>query len=117
MFDQRQLGAFARFASENKAAMENLLGMEIRSDVLEKPMLQLGAVLGLIGLRLTGAGTVKAAGEKIYRYRLDPGSLQAMRAVVEARDQIKGWSFVSRLHGWPVDEEDDEEDDEEPEDT
>jgi hypothetical protein len=104
--DGGQLEAFARFAVDNKAAIENLLGIEVRRDLETKPMSQLKAVLRLIGLDLTNAGTTKIAGRKIYRYRLDDVALQRIKALLAAREKTTGWRYLAELHGWPDDEAD-----------
>ena len=105
-----QLVDFARFAKANKAALENLLGMEIRRDIDEKPMAQLKAVLRKIGLDLARAGTTKRDGRKIYRYRLDAEALRRIRSVLAARERTTAWRFLCELHGWPFDDEDYRED-------
>jgi hypothetical protein len=106
VFDGDQLAEFARFAKENKAALENLLGIEIRRDLASKPMSQLKSVLGLIGLDLLNAGTTKIDGRKLYRYRLDSEALSRIKAVQAARKRTTAWRFMAELHGWPADEAD-----------
>jgi hypothetical protein len=103
IFDGDQLSDFVRFCKDNKAALENLLKIEIRGDLESKPISQLSAVLRLIGLNLAKAGTTKSAGKKIYRYRLDEGALLQIRVVQADRQRVTAWRFMAGLHGWPDD--------------
>jgi hypothetical protein len=104
VFDGDQLAAFARFAMDNKAALENVLGIEIRRDVAIKPMSQLKSVLSLIGLDIAKAGATKIAERKTYRYRLDGEALQRAKAVLTARERKTAWRFMAELHGWADDD-------------
>ena len=68
-----------------KAAIENQLGVQVQRDFRDKPVQQLGRILGLVGLRLERVHTRKEKGKKVYAYRLAPGPLARMKAIVEAR--------------------------------
>ena len=111
VIDGDDLVDFARFARRNKAELENLLGVEIRRDVAEKPISQLGSMLRMIGLGLEKAGTIKRNGRKVYRYQLDGGRLQRIKAVQADRERTTAWRFMAQLHGWPA--ENNKDDDEE----
>ncbi len=98
--DQGDLGAFVQFATDNKAVLENLLDLEIRSDLAVKPVQQLSEVLKLVGLKFTQDRPRRSGGQKIYRYRLDQAALDRIQKVVDARSRTKGWIFLYQLNGW-----------------
>jgi hypothetical protein len=79
------LALFTDTLSKKKAAIENQLGVEVQRDFRDKPVQQLGRVLGLVGLRLERVHTRNEKGKKVYAYRLAPGPLAMMKAIVEAR--------------------------------
>lgn len=99
VLDARDLQTFARFMIDNKGPLETLLGFEVRSDILKKPVQQLGQMLGLLGLALTAAGTLKISGQKIRRYRLDATALSAMEGIVARRVRDKGWASLVDRYG------------------
>lgn len=99
LIDARGLARFAKYLLANKAAIENLLGIEVRRNVADDPVRQLNAVLSLMGVTLIPAGSIKVEGRKIYRYRLDHEKLARVLAVVEAR-RAKAWRTLAQLHGW-----------------
>ena len=76
---------FADTLSKKKAAIENQLGVQVQRDFRVKPVQQLGRVLGLVGLRLERVHTRKIKGKRVYAYRLAPGPLARMKAIVQAR--------------------------------
>jgi hypothetical protein len=97
-----------KFAVENKPAVENLLGFEVRSDIRAKAIQQLNEVLKLIGIRVIGAGTAKASGQKIYKYRLDRNALKKIRGVIADRDQGRPWPTLRCLYNWALDDAEDD---------
>ncbi len=100
----------ARFADQTLAAkgvVENVLGIEVRSDIQSKPVQQLGAVLGLVGLKLARVEVQKEAGRKIYRYRLGSESLVRIEAIIEARKALTPRQFGSDQYRWPISEDQD----------
>jgi hypothetical protein len=66
------LGGFAQFCEENSARLQDLFGMSVRDDIRERPMMQLGVVLGRVGLSVQNCKTKKIGKSKIYYYRLHP---------------------------------------------
>jgi hypothetical protein len=76
---------FTDTVSRKKAAIENQLGVQVQRDFRDKPVQQLGRILGLVGLRLERVHSRKEQGKKVYAYRLAPGPLARMKAIVEAR--------------------------------
>jgi hypothetical protein len=94
VFDARDLKALARFMLNNKGPLENVLGHEVRADIVKKPTQQLGLLLRILGLGLEKAGTQKVAGRKIRRYRLDPSALSAAVEIAARRERKGGWAFL-----------------------
>lgn len=66
------LGAFAQFCEENSARLQDLFGMSVRQDVRRKPMMQLGIVLGRMGLSLKTVMEKKVGKKKVYFYSVHP---------------------------------------------
>jgi hypothetical protein len=64
VIERADLSEFAEFAKQNKSAVENLLELEVRRDVEQKPIQQLNGVLKLVGLRVIKVGAVKRDGQK-----------------------------------------------------
>ncbi|AWN39699.1 plasmid replication protein, CyRepA1 family [Methylobacterium durans] len=108
VFETRDLEAFARFMIDNKAPLENLLRLEIRSDVLKKPIQQLGQVLSLLGLAITLAVTQKISGRKIRRYSLDATVLSTLEEIADRRERKQAWAFLVDLYGLHMDPSDDD---------
>jgi hypothetical protein len=99
VFDLRDLQVFTRFMLDNKGALENLLGHEVRVDIQRKPTQQLGLVLGKLGLGFAGAGTQNVSGRKYYRYQLDGDALDEMHEFAARREESKGWAFLASQYG------------------
>jgi hypothetical protein len=76
---------FTDTVSKKKAAIENQIGVQVQRDFRDKPVQQLGRILGLVGLRLERVRARKEKGKKVYAYRLAPGPLARMKAIVHAR--------------------------------
>jgi hypothetical protein len=91
VFSGMDLDRFVDFVVEHKAVLEDLLRLDIRSDVKEKPVQQLSAVLKLIGLRLEKVNSIKVCGYKLYKYRLDPHALGQMHKIVADRRVLTAW--------------------------
>jgi hypothetical protein len=99
---------FTRFMIDNKGPLENLLGFEVRSDIVRKPVQQLRQVLGLVGLTLALVGTRKVSGRKIRSYRLDEIALSTMREIAARRQRKKGWAFLVDRYGSHMDPSDED---------
>ncbi len=104
IIDQSDLSQFVDRVLSSKASVENILGIEVRSDVRSKPIQQLGSILALVGLRLERAGVQKIHNRKIYRYRVEPVSLAAMKEIVDRRKSISPIQFASEQYGWSADD-------------
>ncbi|AWL03276.1 plasmid replication protein, CyRepA1 family [Massilia oculi] len=74
------LGGFTQFCQKNSARLQDLFGMSVRQDVQKKPMMQLGNVLGRMGLSLAVVREQKIAKRKVYFYAID----------------VEGWQTASR---------------------
>jgi hypothetical protein len=96
------LESFMSMAHKNKAVIENILKIEIRPK-LNAGVPQLGALLKLIGLEQSQAGTSKAkalaGGKKVYLYRVSSEQLKIVEAVVSHRKTISGWDFIRTHYG------------------
>jgi hypothetical protein len=100
IIDQSDLKQLVETMVPGRASVENVLGIEVRSDIHTKPVQQLGALLGLVGLKLERVQTQKDQGRKIYRYRLEPDSLGRMKGIVERRKVLSQEEFGSKQYGW-----------------
>jgi hypothetical protein len=83
VIEASDLAQFTDTMSKKKGAIENQLGVQVQRDFRDKPVQQLGRVLGLVGLRLERVQTRKEIGKKLYAYRLAPGPLARMKAIVQ----------------------------------
>ena len=109
------LSDFVAFVLANKGQIEKATGLEVRRDIRQKAVRQLGDILRMIGLATTGAGKSTVSGAKIYRYRLDGGRLGSMRDVVRRRARNQAWPTLAKIYGphmMPEPEDQDWEDDE-----
>jgi hypothetical protein len=106
------LGEFADTMLKDKAIIENVLDLEIRIDLRNKPMRQLNEVLKLIGLRCEQVTKKKTKPRMIYVYQLDPDSYGRMLGLVEKRRDTDGWRTLYEIHGWDAKELEDEDEDE-----
>ena len=95
IIDQSDLGKLVETMVSAKASVENVLGIEVRSDIHIKPVQQLGALLGMVGLKLERVQTQKDQGRKIYRYRIEPEFLERMKGIVERRKDLSQSRFES----------------------
>jgi hypothetical protein len=95
------LGNFSETLIRHKTVIETHLGLEIRKDVKEKPVQQLGRYLRLVGLKLARLPAFKENGRKVYPYRLEQESLARMKAIVEARRPQGERHFSPGVFGIP----------------
>jgi hypothetical protein len=98
----RDLDEFARAMRDNKPIIENVLDLEVRADVLVKPMTQLNAILKLVGLSCKPLTKRKLKGRMIYPYRLDQASYDRMVRLVQKRRSTDGWRVLYEMHGWDM---------------
>ena len=100
VIDQFDLGKLVDKMVSEKATVENVLGIEVRSDIHLKPVQELGMILGLIGLKPERVKAQKDKGRKIYRYRIEPESLKRVEEIVEQRKVLSQEEFGSQQYGW-----------------
>ena len=84
------LGMFAQFCQENSSRLQDLLGMSVRQDVQKKPMMQLGILLGQIGLSLKAVREQKIAKKKVYFYSVDSDEWQTASRYLDHRKLRRG---------------------------
>lgn len=64
--------------------LKNFLGISVRKDLVDKPMLQLKAILSLLGLDLLNVQTKQGKGKpKVYTYRLDSARLATVMQLTQ----------------------------------
>jgi hypothetical protein len=102
------LHEFADAMLKDKPIIENVLDLEVRADVLAKPMIQLNAILKLVGLCCKPIKKNKAKGRMIYPYRFDQPSYDRMLQLVEKRRTTDRWRGLYEMHGWDIKELEDE---------
>jgi hypothetical protein len=83
--DTEGLGAFVLACRQDKKRIQSELGLDVRRDIDQKPVRQLGRVLGLFGVEVVLASTTKAHGKKRRGYRMNADRLVAMMDVVARR--------------------------------
>jgi hypothetical protein len=100
---------FADAMLKDKPIIENVLDLEVRADVLAKPMIQLNLILKLVGLCCKPVKKNKAKGRVIYPYRFDQPSYDRMLQLVEKRRTTDRWRALYEMHGWDLKELEDKE--------
>ncbi len=79
------LSRFAEFCEDNSARLQDLFGMSVRQDVRRKPMMQLGNMLGRMGLSLEVVREQKIAKRKVYFYSISSEDWQIASRYLEGR--------------------------------
>jgi hypothetical protein len=87
--EQDCLGPFVAALRSNRKQFESVFEVVPRKDADRKRVMQLGVVLGMVGLELDHAEVTDAGGKKVRRYRLNPGLLERMRAVLQQREAVR----------------------------
>lgn len=106
------LASFVEFVTTNKGQVETALDMDVRADLMKKPMRQLNRYLEAVGQNLVEVEHRVEKGKKRYFYALDKDALREMQEIVERRRSADRWRSYYERH-WPehFDELDDEDDD------
>jgi len=86
--EQRTLGPFIEKLEQHKAQFESIFALPMRQDADLRRVQQLGAVLGLIGLRFGRAKAEDKGGRKLRRYRLESKQLTRLIGIVERRRKV-----------------------------
>jgi hypothetical protein len=79
------LSGFIATCESKRVTIERLLDLSLRNDLRNKPVAQLGVLLRLVGLALTGAGARKQGEEKIYLYCINSDALARIEGIVARR--------------------------------
>lgn len=85
IFTKYTLGSFISACQQNRAKIQELFGITVRSDVKANAVQQLGKVLDLIGLQTTKPERQKVGVVTTYYYQIDAGSWDAIRDVINRR--------------------------------
>lgn len=85
--EHQNLLRFVELMMGYRKRIELVFGLVMRRDVRTKPMIQLGEVLGLVGLALEETGVKQVSGRKTRRYRIEDQRLQEMLSVVARREE------------------------------
>lgn len=104
IFSNTNLLQFGKLASLIKPFIENHLGLNVRSDVLENPVQQLGHILEKMGLSYKRVGSKVVSKKKKYYYQLSKIDVDQMLFYCKLRAGITGlgWEFIDQLHGFSV---------------
>ena len=96
------LKEFSRFVKKLKPYIETILDVEVREDILTKPIQQLGKFLSLAGLGLKRKRTQKTGDRKVYFYQIDSDLYDQMTRTCDLRktDEDLPWRYVHRIHGF-----------------
>ncbi len=79
------LKRFITFCHGNESRLEKVLKVKIRSDLQKRPMMQLGAILNIIGLSLEKVRTKKIAKSKINYYKISSDQWSTAQHYIELR--------------------------------
>jgi hypothetical protein len=96
------LAEFVDALLRERAIVENVLRLDVRADVCEKPITSLNAVLRVIGLRVRNTRRRRVNGQIVREYGLDRAAYDSMMRTVERRRATDGWSAVYEMHGWDL---------------
>lgn len=88
MVESGQLAEFVKVVKEQAAQFEHVFGTPMRADLEYKPMLQLQAMLGLVGLSVDVREVSQSGGKKTRRYALNWTTYEALAKVVRTRDEV-----------------------------
>ncbi len=98
-FKKDDLQDFIKLVIKRKSFIENHLGLNVRSDIVMKPVQFLGQLLKEVGLGHWKAKSHIVKGMKIYIYILDRDKLNSVKKTVLLREKIESqWSFFYDLH-------------------
>lgn len=68
ILDNNTLANFSAYMKNNRTTYAGLFERNVRDDIDEKPMQQLNALLGFVGLKMENVGTETILGKKNYKY-------------------------------------------------
>jgi hypothetical protein len=76
--EKSDLADFAKCCLKNKVKIEQLFEVQVRSDVIDKPIQQLNTILKILGLSTIKQQIKQSGGKKYYFYRLDKNKLESV---------------------------------------
>lgn len=85
IFSKHALDTFIAVCKQHKAKIQELFGVNVRSDVKANAVQQLGTVLELIGLKMTPGQRQKVGGVTTYYYKIEDSTLTDIHEVIEKR--------------------------------
>jgi hypothetical protein len=94
-----RLDSFMRKVADDRRRLQTLFDLALRSDFEQKRIMQLGAILGLVGLSTVAAGTADKKGQKVRSYQLDAEKLDPLLSTVDRRIKAR----LAKVAGEAVD--------------
>jgi hypothetical protein len=100
-FSSETLKDFIAKSVEYKKYQEGLLGINVQSDIYEKPTQHLSKLLNLVGLKQNPSRKEQVSGIRRNLYKIDKDRLDLVLSIVERRKQYAEdrWDFIHQLHG------------------
>ena len=100
-FSSETLKDFIAKSVEYKKYQEGLLGINVQSDIYEKPTQHLSKLLNLVGLKQNPSRKEQVSGIRRNLYKIDKDRLDLVLSIVERRKQYAEdrWEFIHQLHG------------------
>lgn len=101
VIDTRDLDQFVSLVQKHKTRIEGQFNVEVRADLTTKPVSQLNALLGCVGLNLTKLNGRITDGEKrITQYGWDMEKVSMMKGISERRSSYPDpWQSPPFVHG------------------
>lgn len=100
-FTSNDLAGFAKLALKMKPYIENHLEINIRKDIKDKPIQQLGEMLKLVGLEHWRTKTNVVNGAKFYTYAVSRNRLADVKRYVLRRKKLENeWDVFNKLNGF-----------------
>jgi hypothetical protein len=99
MFSLHDLSGFFHECQKLKPVIENALGLVVSTE-RKMAVKQLNGILGVVGLRASGANKFKAAGETVYQYCLDKDRLERIQDIAAQRQKHQAWPWIYEHYGW-----------------
>jgi hypothetical protein len=100
-FSSETLKDFIAKSIEYKKYQEGLLGINVQSDIYEKPTQHLSKLLNLVGLKQNQSRKEQVSGIRRNLYKIDKDRLDLVLSIVERRKLYAEdrWEFIHQLHG------------------
>lgn len=100
-FSSETLKDFVAKSIRYKKYQEGLLGINVQSDIHEKPTQHLSKLLNLVGLKQNQSRKEQVSGIRRNLYKIDKDRLDLVLSIVERRKLYAEdrWEFIHQLHG------------------